>query len=451
MNYNVKFKLKNSNATSTLINLFIFSKAFQGGQFKVSTERSINPQLWNREIQRPIINWFPKDNEGKNLKKKILKDIDVHYKNELVEIGNRLDTISSSIIKLINQYQTADTTITKDLIKSEYSKIFKQKNNNLKKDDPNFIENYWSTFITQIETGKRTVNGTSKKYEHGTIKTYKGALVQLKDFQKCVSEKYTFTSFNNDEYQKLITFLNEKDYTIDTIGKIIARIKFMFKCAEREGLKINSDYKQFKASKNHNIKNITLTQNEVDAIYKLEGLTEPLERIRDIFVVGCYTAQRISDYGRIKPQNIVNIDGVNYLKIIQKKTSTEVTVPISNQCWQILTKYNLKLPQISEQKINAGIKQLGKLAGINSIVIVERLKGGEKVKTEHPKYELIVSHTARRTGATLMYDAKISTLEIMKFTGHKKESNFLKYINVEAETVAKRNANNSFFTRKLQS
>jgi len=67
----------------------------------------------------------------------------------------------------------------------------------------------------------------------------------------------------------------------------------------------------------------------------------------------------------------------------------------------------------------------GKMAGINSIIIMERLKGGEKVKTEHPKYELIVSHTAKRTGATLMYDAKILTLEIMKFTGHKKRANFL--------------------------
>jgi len=451
MNYNVKFKLKSSKATSTLINLFIFSKAFQGGQFKASTERSINPNLWNREIQRPITNWFPKDAEEKNLKKKLLKGIDVHYKNELAEINNRLDTIRSSITKLINQHQTAGTIITKDLIKLEYSKIFKQKNNNFKKDDLNFIENYWSKFIEEIETGKRTVNGTSKKYEKGTIKTYMGALVQFKDFQKCVSEKFTFSSFNNDEYQKLITFLNSKEYTIDTIGKIIARIKFMFKCAERDGIKNNADYKLFKASKNNNIQNITLTQNEIDTLYRLEELTEPLERIRDVFLVGCYTAQRISDYGRIKPQNIINIDGNNYLKIIQKKTSTEVTVPISNQCWQILTKYNLKLPRIPEQKINAGIKKLGKMAGINSIVIVERLKGGEKVKTEHPKYELIVSHTARRTGATLMYDAKISTLEIMKFTGHKKESNFLKYINIEAETVAKRNANNSFFTRKLQS
>ena len=120
--------------------------------------------MWNAEIQQPITNWFPKDNDGKNFKKKVLKDIDVHYKNELSEISNRLDTIRSSITKLINKHQTAGSIITKELIKSAYSKIFKQKNNNLKKDDPNFIENYWSTFITQIETGKRTVNGTSKKY-----------------------------------------------------------------------------------------------------------------------------------------------------------------------------------------------------------------------------------------------------------------------------------------------
>lgn len=52
------------------------------------------------------------------------------------------------------------------------------------------------------------------------------------------------------------------------------------------------------------------------------------------------------------------------------------------------------------------------------------------------KFELITSHTARRTGATLMVLGRIPTAAIMKLTGHKSESSFWKYIKSSDEENA---------------
>ena len=66
------------------------------------------------------------------------------------------------------------------------------------------------------------------------------------------------------------------------------------------------------------------------------------------------------------------------------------------------------------------------------------------------KYELIKAQTARRSGATNMYLAGISTLDIMKITGHKKEREFLKYIRVSKEETAELLANHEYFRNKMK-
>ena len=59
------------------------------------------------------------------------------------------------------------------------------------------------------------------------------------------------------------------------------------------------------------------------------------------------------------------------------------------------------------------------------------------LKTETlPKYELISSHTGRRSFATNMYKRGLPTLMIMSITGHNTEISFLKYIKVRQQEHA---------------
>jgi len=68
------------------------------------------------------------------------------------------------------------------------------------------------------------------------------------------------------------------------------------------------------------------------------------------------------------------------------------------------------------------------MAGLTENVKITTLRGGKKEQTAIPKYQLIHSHTARKTGATLMYQAGIDVYDIMKITGHSDVRMLEKYV-----------------------
>ena len=82
------------------------------------------------------------------------------------------------------------------------------------------------------------------------------------------------------------------------------------------------------------------------------------------------------------------------------------------------------------------IKEAGKKAGITERCIVTEDRGATVTNTSVCKYELIGTHTGRRSFISNMllrgYDSHI----IMKVTGHKTESAFKKYAKISSEDAA---------------
>lgn len=254
---------------------------------------------------------------------------------------------------------------------------------------------------------------------------------------------------------------NEKNYSVNSVGKCISNLKVVMNAARSEGYHNNNitAEKKFKS-----------TRVEVDAIYLTK---EDLEKIcavdlskeeptfalaRDIFMVGCWTAQRVSDYNNIKkedfesytrkfvveqedPKNpgkkkdVVKTEEVTYLNVRQQKTGAKVAVPVSSQLKEIMERYDYQLPHYSEQTLNEKIKYVGKKAGIDDMIEIATTKGGVLKSEKFHKYELITSHTARRTGATLMYLAGLDIYDIMKITGHASPQMLRKYIRADALQV----------------
>jgi integrase len=92
--------------------------------------------------------------------------------------------------------------------------------------------------------------------------------------------------------------------------------------------------------------------------------------------------------------------------------------------------------------MNSYFKELGEMANINEMVSL--YKGGKQIVEK--KYNMISTHTARRSFATNAYLARVPSIAIMKITGHKSEKNFLKYIKVDSLQSALNIASHSFFT-----
>jgi integrase len=100
-----------------------------------------------------------------------------------------------------------------------------------------------------------------------------------------------------------------------------------------------------------------------------------------------------------------------------------------------------------EQKLNDQIKDVARIAGIDQDILVTRNAGGKIVEKTYKKYERISSHTARRSFATNAYKAGIPTIAIMKVTGHKRESTFLRYIRISEKENTEMLKQSDFFKK----
>lgn len=319
------------------------------------------------------------------------------------------------------------------------------------------LNQYIKRFVDEANSGKRLANSGNlkKKYSYGTIRALRGFMLSFNTFQGIENEGITprkgqkvwptqplkplnFDDISIDTYNDFVQFFYSHGCGANYIGKHIKTFKTIMRQAREAGLHNNLDIerKAFKAI-SEPVDNIYLTETELESIFKLDlSKHEHLKVTRDVFLVGCYTAQRYSDYSHITKDNLKLYSGNKAIELIQMKTGEKCIIPIRPELDAILQRYDYTLPKTYEQKVNKEIKQIGELAKITGIVSHEQNKGGMTMKTKVKKCDLIKTHTARRTGCTLMYLAGIPVIDIMKVSGHKTEKEFLKYIKVGKEETA---------------
>jgi integrase len=219
----------------------------------------------------------------------------------------------------------------------------------------------------------------------------------------------------------------------------------MIKKAGTYGYAIDPTYDEYVDIEDEDIFSVYLSLNEITRIYYFLGLTKKQEKIRDLFVVGCLTALRYSDYSTLTKQNFNN----DFIIKITKKTNKKVIIPIHDYVREIYKKYNGEITlELSLQHFNRYIKMITKRIGLNDQITFSYTKGGE-IKTEtKEKWELISSHTARRSAATNMYlTGRFKTFEIMKITGHTTEKSFFRYIKITEEDISNHLSTDYFFKK----
>lgn len=160
-----------------------------------------------------------------------------------------------------------------------------------------------------------------------------------------------------------------------------------------------------------------------------------LIKVRDIFCFGCFTGQRYSDIARLRREDIR--DGIWFLKT--KKTKDSLEIPLNDFALEILAKYKTSsspLPDISNQKMNYYLKDLGKLLDINDVTIKTRYSGKDVIEEIKPKYEFLSTHTARRTFVTLSLEKGMRPETVMSITGHKDYKTMQRYLKITSKVKA---------------
>ena len=301
-------------------------------------------------------------------------------------------------------------------------------------DKPKDFHSFFEQFLKENETrmNEKTGKVISYKNQREYINTYR----LLCQYESKKHIRFDWEDIDVSFYNGFIAYLQGLNYATNTIGHKIVALKAVLNAAKER--KIN-DCSNYSGHLFHTVseesQTVYLDENELDFLYKLDlSKDERLDRTRDLFLVGCWTGLRFSDVTRIKPEFIQN----DILTIVQQKTGGRVAIPLHPVVKSILEKYNGNLPEcVSNQKFNAALKDLGRYADLNERVFKSITKGGQKETTVYKKWELITSHTARRSFATNLYKSGFPSISIMQITGHKTEKAFLKYIKVTTEEHAK--------------
>ncbi len=220
-----------------------------------------------------------------------------------------------------------------------------------------------------------------------------------------------YEDINIDFYIKFRKFLDSKQLGLNYQGAVIQRLKSIMGRSYHLGYHKNLQYKTFK-NPNEKVFSIYLKEDELDALYYLEALSERDTAIRDYFLLMCWTGARVNDALKWTYDDNIKVIG-DKLKIVyvQAKTDEPHSIEVTPKIQEILDRYDgfpNEKPWINiyDRLINDKIKQIARLADIDTMI-----KG-------KPKYQWIYTHTGRRTAATLARLAGKPWWEVQAITGH---------------------------------
>ena len=404
---NIKFLIRDTDSDSEQT-IYVTSRFGRNEKLMYATPLKVEPIFWNEKEERV-----------KNSKYCTYRD----------EVNGALNTIEALIKSFIAKAATSDNEIiSKDSLKNLLDVHFGKK-----KAKASDFHSFFEAFIEQCDSRLSPRRG-GQTIDYKTKREYARTYYYIQEYEKKRKIRLEFRNIDKMFFNDFVAFLQDLGLSTNTIWHKTVSIKAVMKAANEQELTDNTKYTSFK-NVSEESQAIALSEKELDLLAQFDFSNSPrLERTRDLFLIGCWTGLRFSDFTRIKQENIKD----NMLTIQQQKTNEFVTIPLHPVFITIWNKYNGVLPaNISNQKFNDNLKDVCREAGLKERVMKSITKGGKKQTTVYEKWQLVSSHTARRSFATNLYKSGFPSISIMQITGHKTESSFLKYIKVTKEEHAK--------------
>ena len=158
-----------------------------------------------------------------------------------------------------------------------------------------------------------------------------------------------------------------------------------------------------------------------------------MARARDLFCFCAFTSLRYSDVVEVRRVDIQ--DGT--LNVTTQKTHDRLPIVLHENAQAILKKYEKEefpngkaLPYMTNQQMNRCLKDLCELCGFNTPYTVTCYRNGVRYDEVYPKYELIGTHTGRKTFIVFALSNGVAPDVVMKFTGHCDYKSMRPYIDI---------------------
>lgn len=446
----------------------------------ISTGIEVDIETWNR-VNKTAKTWNNYiEGPGKEIYRKL---------NMITKAINQL--ISGNKIKGNEDKALIDETIA-NIVNGEIHIEQSATDDDIKEENHITVVSYYEQFYQGICDGSIR-HGNNEMYSDGTVIIWKQFGQLLKDYS---SPEMTFGEITKSYADNFSVFLESKKYMPKTVNKYIICFRKLCNLAAEEGVNANAVslkvWKEKKVKETEKRTELYLTNEEIDALYamKLDGIED---QVRDVFLLGVFSGQRVSDYSRLGRDNFTKtVNSTPVISLYQQKTGTYVEIPyVDSRVDELCQKYDYLFPVLDSRDVNRYIKYiLARLAEtvetlkewhptvlsqselnkeINYSKMDVQYQSGQvmepekrkyylklkKYAEEHNgsplyyrdkqgrvmmrKYELVSSHTARRSAITNLYKSGVlDSREIMSISGHKTEAVFEHYIRVGVSEQADR-------------
>ncbi len=400
---NVRFRLDNKVYEDDL-QYIMLDATFDNKRLRLSTGEKIQARNWDQNRKRV---------------KKTMKGS--------AEINLRIDELEDRVRRIYREMRLRHQTPTTQLIREELQRNQTQ--------NGSFFD-YFEEFIQSAKSKRRP----------NTIENYRTTVNYLKKFQETTKHTLSLETMDSTFYDKFVAYafglgLGAKTNTVG--NKIKTITAFLNWCVGR-GIEVNPEFKKFKRLSEDSVQ-VALTMEELELIHEAEITTDDrLSGIRDIFLLLCYTGLRYSDVVKLRPVNLKD----DMLIVNTVKTSDNLKLPLMPQAREILKRCpaNGFAAPVNKQA-NKLIRQLCELAGIDEPTLMVEHRGPTRIERVVPKYDLITTHTGRRTFVTLSLEKGVRPEVLMRITGHKDMRTMKKYIKL-TEKVTKSEFLRAWGTRK---
>ena len=287
------------------------------------------------------------------------------------------------------------------------------------------VEKHFFGALDEFVSTHKTIRAKS------TITKYKSCIQFIKEFEKTTGYGLGFESIDQSFIEAFREYAYTERNTMNNYySKLIAFLKTFMNWASKRGYHDNSAYQKFKRQED-DIEVIYLTMDELMRLFHHDFESKRLGCVRDAYCFACFTGLRYSDLRKLRPSNVFG----DHLRLtIQKTKRTDHIIPLNKMAKEILTKYQgtiyEPIPKISGQKFNEYIKECCEKVGIDQQMTITRYIGRRRIDKTAPKYDLITSHTARKTFVTNSLVLGMNEKVVKNITGHKDDVSFMKYLKI---------------------
>ena len=320
---------------------------------KICTGLDVDIATWNR-VNRTDNTWrnYTMTDEGKELNDKLVLIEKVI--NQLIDDGEVSTNADKDVI-----VEAIRPIVNVDLIDHEAE--LERKRREAEEARKRSIIGFYEYFLNGIREGNIR-HGDNKKYSAKTISEYEKFGQNLYGYVR--SDSITFDDITKPFADKFSVYLDKKGCMATTINANVAIFRKLCNYAAEEG--VNKNAVSLKVWKCHKVQadekrpEIYLTDEELNAMYEMP-LTGTEEEVRDLFILGCLSCQRFSDYSHFKKNNFRRLeDGTEVICLTQQKTGTYVEVPVLDErVKEICCKYDYNFPSYTNATANRILKNIG--------------------------------------------------------------------------------------------